>query len=573
MNKKFLLTALFLLFYCYTSLLYAQTPSRYEISGLPKSLLKQVQLRLKKNIPKIDSLISNDQSILTKQIPNEIRKALQNFGYFNVTIEIESRPIQQTEPWKIYYRVELGPPVRIKEISINLLGEGISDVSLNKLITHLPMKIGQVYNTEAYEQTKNALFDAALKQGYLSAEFEQSTVEIDRQDYTAIITLKLNTGHLYHFGPIVFQKTIFNEEFLRRYLPFQTGDIYLSSQLSELQTRFNNSGYFQQIWVEALPNETRNYDIPIQIKLIPKLQKQYSVGIGYGTDTRLRASLGWESRYLNQWGHRLSAFFQLSTIQSSMQVVYSIPAKQPATDQYRIMAAVLKNNFSSVESFSKLLGLSSVSKHKHFQQIIFINYQIENFRYPGQTMQTTHLLTPGVIWNRTRVDNLTFAHKGYNVNLRIQGGLKSVLSDNSFIQTEIQGKYIHALFKDSRVILRGDIGYSVISPLTNFAPSLLFYAGGSQSVRGYSYQSLGPGQYLVVGSAEYQHQIKGNFYGALFYDAGNAFNYFPPRIRQSAGIGVLWASPLGPMELTIAKALNFSGSRYQLQFIVGPDFV
>ncbi len=72
---------------------------------------------------------------------------------------------------------------------------------------------------------------------------------------------------------------------------------------------------------------------------------------------------------------------------------------------------------------------------------------------------------------------------------------------------------------DSRVILRTDLGYTAVHDFNDLPLSLRFYAGGSQSVRGYEYQALGlpdGGRYLVVGSAEYQHQIYGNWNAAVF---------------------------------------------------------
>ena len=72
-------------------------------------------------------------------------------------------------------------------------------------------------------------------------------------------------------------------------------------------------------------------------------------------------------------------------------------------------------------------------------------------------------------------------------------------------------------------------------PLTDLPPSLRFYAGGDRSVRGYTYQSLGPkdasgnvigGKHLLVGSVEVEYAISKSWSMALFYDVGNAFNNF-----------------------------------------------
>ena len=71
-------------------------------------------------------------------------------------------------------------------------------------------------------------------------------------------------------------------------------------------------------------------------------------------------------------------------------------------------------------------------------------------------------------------------------------------------------------------------------------------------MRGYAFQSLGPGRYLMTGSIEYQHRLINDFYGAIFFDAGNAVNNFPINLKKGSGLGLVWASPLGPMEITAA---------------------
>jgi len=120
-------------------------------------------------------------------------------------------------------------------------------------------------------------------------------------------------------------------------------------------------------------------------------------------------------------------------------------------------------------------------------------------------------------------------------------------------------------------LLRGDLAYTTVHDLDSFPLSLRYYAGGTQSIRGYKFQSLGPGRYLEVGSVEYQHKIIGNWSGAAFYDVGNATDHTTARLQEGAGFGIVWKSPVGPMELVVAKALNKRGRPNQIQFNMGPD--
>lgn len=210
---------------------------------------------------------------------------------------------------------------------------------------------------------------------------------------------------------------------------------------------------------------------------------------------------------------------------------------------------------------------------ERMERNLFLNYQIERFNYLNRPKTNSHLLTPGLNLSYSKFDNPLFAHHGYQLNFRLQGADQNILSNTSFLQTEIQGKYILSWDDKSRLLFRGDVGYTLTSNLANFPPSLLFYAGGSQSVRGYAYQSLGPAPYLVTGSIEYQHKLINNFYGAIFFDAGNAVNNFPIHLQKGSGLGLVWASPLGPMEVTAGKALDLPGHPVRFQFTMGFDFL
>jgi Outer membrane protein len=179
-----------------------------------------------------------------------------------------------------------------------------------------------------------------------------------------------------------------------------------------------------------------------------------------------------------------------------------------------------------------------------------------------------------------------FPRFGYSIGLHLQGSAQPLLSSTSFFQTELVGKYIFSPTKYSRVIARGDLGVTSVGNIDNIPLSLQFFAGGSDSIRGYAYEELGPGRYLITSSLELQHQVIPKWYGAAFVDTGNAVNSFTnpqkdvvgpkqPNIvlsdilKTSVGVGVVWVSPVGPMELTFAKPVTDPGKAIRIQFTMG----
>ena len=112
------------------------------------------------------------------------------------------------------------------------------------------------------------------------------------------------------------------------------------------------------------------------------------------------------------------------------------------------------------------------------------------------------------------------------------------------------------------------------------SPSLRFFAGGDNNLRGYGYESISPkdssgaltgAKYIATSSLEYQYRVYGNWWGAVFYDYGDAFND-KPDFKRGTGFGVRWASPVGPIRLDFAWGLDASpGDEFKIHFTLGPE--
>ncbi len=208
-----------------------------------------------------------------------------------------------------------------------------------------------------------------------------------------------------------------------------------------------------------------------------------------------------------------------------------------------------------------------------------MNHEEEDFDVADDEGRTT-LLIPGISWTKIWADNPVNTKRGLRVYLDIHGTHESLISDTSFLQFRTQLKYIRGLWTDSRIIIRGEGGASLVREFSELPASVRFFAGGDHSVRGYAYNSLGPedengnvagGRHLLVGSIEYEQKIRGNWSVALFYDAGNAIDSISDAIKSGAGFGVRWKSPVGPVRIDLAFPLSESEKDWRIHLIVGPD--
>ena len=153
-------------------------------------------------------------------------------------------------------------------------------------------------------------------------------------------------------------------------------------------------------------------------------------------------------------------------------------------------------------------------------------------------------------------------------------------SDTYLLQFITSGSYILPLPWRLSVRARMTAGITIFSDaLTDLPPSLRFFAGGDQSVRGYSYQSLAPldaqgqvvgGKNLLTGSVELERAIFESWGVSVFYDAGNAFDSFNGlTLFQGAGVGLHYYTRVGALNLSLARQVGIDNPGYYIHFTVG----
>ncbi|MDX1764690.1 MAG: autotransporter assembly complex family protein [bacterium] len=507
----------------------------------------------------------------------EIAKALQPFGYYGPSIKGTLN--QSDGVWQAIYTVEPGKPVQVEEVDLRIEGPGKDNENLKRVVDDFPLKEGDTLNHPQYEKGKRNLQRTALNQGYLDALLTAHRVEVFPSEHRARIFLHLETGPQYRFGPVTFNQDVFREEFLGRFVPFEPGAPYAQSDLFKLQNALYDGGYFQNVNVRPLADDADDLSIPIEVSLVPRKRHQYTAGIGFGTDSGLRGSLGWESRRINAWGHRMDAEAKLSQINQNFTTQYTVPLKNPVLENRTYTAGWLKEDTDTNESETWLVGASHHHLRGKWKETLYLNYQSERFQV-GEDRGRSQLLLPGVRWSRVKADDRIYATRGSRFLLDIRGALDALLSDTSFLQLRALTKVIRNLGPSGRILIRGEAATSLIDEFSQVPASLRFYAGGDQSVRGYDYRELGPvddngdvvgGKHLLVGSFEYEHRLLKNWSVAAFVDTGNAIDDWSDSLKTGAGIGLRWLSPIGPVRLDVASALDKDGKPWRLHFVVGPD--
>lgn len=557
----------------------AQTPVSVEITGISEVLQTNVRLFLSIEQQRDHPLITPGRlQRLHKKAIGEISAALQPYGYYRPVVDASLVKSDAGE-WQATYAIDPGPPLPLAEFNFTINPEMAQDPEFADLLRKQTLQTGNRFDHLEYEEFKSSLAKLAAERGYFDAKFTEHRIEIDLDSYVARIYLNYAGGSRYYFGEIVVRQDVINDELLQRLIPFTRGAPYTLSKLIELQQALNDAYYFQTAEVTAGKPQAGSNEIPIEVSLTPRKRHRYETGLGYGTDTGARARFGWLVPRVNRRGHRFNTDIEVSERGHDLQANYRVPVLNPRTDQIVYSVGEVAEEFEDTDSTLRTLGVSLIHSRKKWRETVALTYQQEDF-VSGDDEGDSTLLVPGISWSRTWGREFINVLDGLRFDLSLRGASESLASDTDFSQLRTKLKFITSLNSHNRIIAKGEYGYTSTPDFEQLPSSIRFFSGGSQSVRGYRYQSLGPtdddgdvigGAYLILGSIEFEHYFNDRWGVAVFYDIGNAINDLADDLEQGAGFGLRWKSPIGPVRFDLASAISSDGEPWRLHINIGPD--
>lgn len=565
-----------------TTVAWAAEPIEVVVEGVEGAALTNVQAALV--LPAgLVSAGKVDRLWLERFVGNadeKVLSALEPFGYYNARVTVTLNTVG-AGGYRLRIGVDPGKPVLISAVKVGLVGPGAHELLLKKLVAGFPMKKGDVLLQPKYEEVKGVLKSQAQKLGYLDADFPVHEIRIDRDKTVAVIDLLLETGKQYHFdGTTIEGAPDYPNGFLLRNLTYKSGEVFSYDKLGETQFNFTNSERFKEVIVTPEKKEAQGDEVPVLVQLKQAPRWSIRPGVGYGTDTGGRFSLHYRDLNLFHLGHELSGNLEIAERLQGLAINYTVPRLGDIRSSTSLQ---LNLQHEDVITYSSRLASLELDRNyglgKGRLLTAYIKLQQEDFTVGGQN-SSSRLVLPGLRYNENHYDNLIRPSRGYRYALEVRGTHELLGSDTRLLQSIAEGGYITPLPWRLSLQVRGKVGFTPLcGPLTNLPPDLRFFAGGDRSVRSYSYQSLGPqdatgqvvgGKDLLFGSIEIERALFKNWGISIFYDAGNAFDSFLDiHFAQGAGPGLHYYTPVGSLNLYVARQLGVSNPHIHIDFTVG----
>jgi len=509
----------------------------------------------------------------------QARKAAQALGYYQPQIDSE---VKGGKTPRLILTIDPGEPVHLRNVTLRVDGPAASLKSF-RLPDNAVLKPGAVLNHGRYEDAKRLIQNQASRYGFFSGRFVSQKLRVDPQAGIADIELIYDSGPRYTLGPVHFEgDTPIDEDLLQRMVPFKAGTAYDSELIAELNQALQSSGYFEGVRVDAAPSAATDNVIPVAVKLDTRKPRTMGLGLGFSTDVGPRAKANWTRHWVNAQGHSYGWETEVSAPRQNVGLWYDVPLDPPLTDKMRYAGGYQYEELADTDTLSKLLTVGPEWHSKlpsGWQRVVSLKWQREEYRL-GDDSGLSTLLMPGLSYSYLRSDNRIDPHNGYRLQFDTKVAKEGLGSDNNLVYGTAMVKGLTTVFDKHRLLARAQVGGSATNGYRSIPPSLRFFAGGDQSVRGYDYQSLSPensegdrigGRYMIAGSLEYQYSIAEKWRVATFIDQGNSFNSLElPSLKTGVGVGVRWVSPVGPIRLDLAHALDDEGG-IRLHFSMGPE--
>jgi outer membrane protein assembly complex protein YaeT len=522
-----------------------------------------------------------------------LQRFYESKGYYETTVTYDLDVDDVRELITVRIAVREVAPVLISDIDVEIAGgPGQQQPPLPE---QLPVKRGAVFREAEYQQAEQVLRNFFLDHGYAHVKTERKA-EVDLDKQRVRIRYVVEPGPIAVFGQTEIKGTnAVDPTLITRELTYHAGETYSQAKIVESREKLLALDLFAAVRVGPAETQGDPMVVPMEVEVTEKPHREIRLGLGYGTEERVRAQLGWSHQNWLGGGRRLSVLAKYSYI----AVRGAINLVQPHFLTPRTQGIInIGYDQENGVTYLRNVGRFSPRLEHHFSSTLtgFVAYRVEYDRLNdvdgsvdralGGVQRKGILSGPsvGLVWNTT--DNSLDPRRGEVIGLAIDhagwGG------DFKFYKVTAEAKKYIDIGWETVFASRLKLGLAdAVGAEKNLPLFERFYSGGDKSVRGYARRRLGPlsesndplgGLSLVEGSLELRRPIWKQLNGALFIDFGQvsrrSFDLPFGHLKFSPGFGLGYVTPVGPIRLDIGFPIEppRGDKPWQIHFSIGAYF-
>lgn len=553
----------------------------------------------------------------------KLKSFYMNRGYLEFSIDSTQVSITPDKE-DVYITINISEGPKYKVSDVKLAGD-LQQVPEGELQNLIKIKKDDIFNREKITESTKGM-NARLGNDGFAFSNVNAIPEINKEEHTASFTFFVDPGRKVYVRRIDIQgNERTRDDVIRREFRQVESGWYAADKIDRSKVRLNRTQFFSDVNIEtpAVPGTTDQVDL--KVKVTEKNTGSIMFGAGLSSSEGIVGSFNVTQANFLGTGDRVSA--QINT--GSVNKTYALSVKKPfytpegislGYDVYRrdvntSSLNVVTYNTSSYGAGIKF-GVPLSEKNAISYGLTLDNTEVSALsadspvRYQqycqkvsgSSTGCSMNSLTASLGWSNDSRDDILFPKKGEL--RRVSGEIATPGLDLQIYKLTLQETWYKDVTKDLTVMLNGQFGYANSYGGKEFPFYKNFYVGGVNTVRGYAQGSIGPvclvgdtscgsntstsnmfmgGNKQIVANAELFMPvpfIKNNnqFRLSAFIDAGNVYSLDQSLtlgdLRYSAGMGVLWVSPFGPLKLVYAVPFNNKSTdkTESIQFQMGQQF-
>lgn len=565
---------------------------------LDKLAVKEVSF-LKKTFTDKEPFLYN-RELLNLDL-DRLKAVYQQEGFLDVEAGFELKNIDHDKRTvELLFSIEEGQPVRVDTLTIEISGETptLNADSLSKLILEdLALKKDERFRDQQLKKDMQTISDFFMNRGYAYVEVDYA-IDLKLDEYQTNIYYTVNTGPVCELGATTISgNEHYTEEFILKQLTFNEGDIYDKSALSESRKFLYNLQIFRIVSILPQKNpETRLNPIPVKIYIEEAPRFSTRFGVGYGTEDKFRAFADLNQRGLLGGARRINLYVKHSALLPySVSLRWIQPHFLSKRTTITINPFINRQAEPGYETRTYGLNLPLSYQHNDFWNSS-VTYYYENVEQKVEQgdQEFTHI----------EDDKFPYTKSGFLIN--------SVFDNSEPRFSPEEGININLGFKINGYLLGGTFSYSRLwgdfRTYRNLGPVIFafrlmaggihssdtskfipvedrFYAGGSNSVRGWNRANLGPkresgtplgGKSIIETNLELRYFLFWRLSIVGFLDVGNvweeSYTYSFNDLAYAVGSGLRVETPIGPVRLDVGVPIWNDKKSPQFFLSVGQAF-
>ncbi len=555
-------------------------------AALAVLLRKHLELSRFQSVPASESLDALELNRLMAAAPAQARSLLETEGYFNANVQVTRAAARPGELPLVRLTVNSGPRALVSEVRFEIVGElktaadageARAQEQMGLLFTSWLLPRGDAFRQTLWTEAKSSVLTALRTEGYPLVSWTHTRAQIDPVQQTVRLLVQLDTGPLFRLGPVYVEGLVaYPQTVVTNLATHRLGEPYNETSLSEFQQRLQKLGLFDRVSVELDTHIETASAAPLLVRVREQLHQQLTMGAGYKANTGLRVTLEHAHRRPFDWDWSAKNKFELGPSSKWEGDLTSYPQK----GSYRnLIAGTLSRQQVDDEVLSAWsMRLGRTQDTPRIERLYYAEATQAQLKNASGSISNAQALSANYHWVYRVVDSVLLPTDGFTISAQAAAGYtrSSTANRGPFTRLYTRMTGYRPFGKNWFGTARLEAGQIFADQNVGLPETLLFRAGGDDSVRGYAYRSIGPkvdgvatsGRALLTGSVELARPISAQwpqFWWAGFVDAGDvADRYGLLRPAIGYGTGLRWRSPVGPLKLDLAYGEKVKAFRFHL---------